>query len=116
MTLLLVPHIQTWNEVADSFPVFSGLILLEDEFPAYETTTMGVTVKPDRFTVVQETPEIVVEPYWILNGSLSADSVPDVRIEASVSPKLSLAPASVVEPVPRHVTGIGELMPVWNSR
>ena len=72
----------------------------------------GVAVKPVRFTVVQATPEIVVEPYWILNGSLSAEIVPDVRIEASVSPRLALAPASVVEPVPPHVTGTGELIPV----
>ena len=49
---------------------------------AKETTMIGFDVNPDNETVVHDTPVTVVEPYFTLNGSRTASSVPEVMFFA----------------------------------
>ena len=108
------PAIQTWKLVVDSLPVFSTAIPLEDGLPAYDTTIVGVAVNPAvRLTVVQETPVTVVCPYWILNGSRAAGSVPVVRLLALLAPIFDRAVAAEEPPVPPLESGITVSIPSW---
>ena len=63
LPLPLDPAMQTWKLLALSLPVFRTLMPLEEGLPEYDTMIVGFAVKPDRDTVVQDTPVTVVVPY-----------------------------------------------------
>ena len=78
LPLPLDPDIHTWKLEADSLCVFSTLMPLDEALLANDTTMMGFAEKPESETVVHETPDTVVDPYFTLKGSRAAAIVPEV--------------------------------------